>query len=187
MVRLADGSDPAAVIARIPDGFQDESHTTTTWFTGTKPAEIRQLDAAMPYLRSSLVVGYAVLIAVITHALWTRARTNRHTLAVLRAVGCTSRQLNAIAAWQVLPAVCAAIVVGIPLGVALGRQSFAFFAHSLAVVDTPATTFVSVGALVGAVVVAAAIASLVSLTLSPPSRASLARASSTRGPSPATG
>ena len=108
MVRLADGSDPAAVIARIPDGFRDAAHTTTTWFNGTKPAEIRQLDAAMPYLRASLVVGYAVLVAVITHALWTCARSNRHALAVLRAIGCTSRQLNAIAAWQVLPAAFAA-------------------------------------------------------------------------------
>ena len=187
MVRLADGADPAAVIARVPDGFQDAAHTTTTWFTGTKPAELRQLDAAMPYLRASLVVGYAVLLAVIIHALWARTRTNRHALAVLRAVGCTGRQLNAIAAWQVLPAVCAAIVIGIPVGIALGRQSFAFFAHSLAVVDNPSTTVMTVGALVGAVVVAATIASLVSLILSPPSRASLARASSSRGPSPASG
>ena len=187
MVRLADEADPAAVIARIPDGFRDAAHTTTTWFTGTKPAELRQLDAAMPYLRASLVVGFAVLVAVITHAVWTRARTNRHALAVLRAVGCTSRQLNAIAAWQVLPAACAAIVVGIPLGIAVGRRSFAFFANSLAVVDTPSTTFVTIGSLVGAVLVAAAIAHLVSLILSPPSRASLARVSSTRGPSPASG
>ena len=187
MVRLADEADPAAVMARIPNGFQDAAHTTTTWFNGTEPAEIRQLDAAMPYLRASLLIAYAVLLAVITHALWTRIRTNRHALAVLRAVGCTSRQLNAIAARQVLPAACAAIVIGIPLGIALGRQSFAYFARSLAVVDTPSTSVVTVGALVGAVLAAAAIACLVGLILSPPSRASLAPASSSRGPSPSPG
>ena len=180
--------DPARVIARIPDGFQDAAHTTTTWFTGTKPAEIRQLDAAMPYLRASLVVGYAVLLAVITHALWTRVRTNRHALAVLRAVGCTSRQLNAIAAWQALPAALAAIFIGIPRRhrprpPGRSRSSHTRWPSS----TTRRQQSSTVGALVAAVLAAAAIANIVSLILSPPSRASLGRASSSRGPSPAPG
>ena len=189
MVQLADGSDPATVIARIPNGFQDTAHTTTTWFTGTEPAEFRQLAAAMPYLRASLVVGYAVLVAVIIHALWACApRTRIGTPSPCCAPSdARNRQLNAIAAWQVLPVALAATAVGIPVGIALGRRSFAFFAQSLAVVDTPSTTVVTVGALVAAVLVAAAIASLVSMVLSPPSRASLGRASSSRGPSPAPG
>ena len=48
-------------------------------------------------------VGYAVLLAVAIHALWAGARANRHDLAVLRAVGCTSRQLHSVTAWQALP------------------------------------------------------------------------------------
>ena len=63
VMRLADDADPAAVIARVPDGFEDALHTTTTWFTGALPAEIRQLDAAMPYLKASLLVVYAALLA----------------------------------------------------------------------------------------------------------------------------
>ena len=76
-------------IARNPAGFQDATQSTTTWFTDTKPAELRQLDAAMPYLSGALVVGFLILLAVIAHALWTRSRNNRHDLAVLRVIGYT--------------------------------------------------------------------------------------------------
>jgi putative ABC transport system permease protein len=171
MMRLADDADPAAVIARVPDGFYDGAHTTTTWFTGTLPAEIRQLDAAMPYLQTSLLVAYAMLLAVATHAQWTLARTNRHAVAVLRAVGCTGRQLRAITAWQAVPSALAATLVGIPVGIALGRRAFTFFARSLAVVDTPTTTGMSIGVLVAAVLGAIVLANLLSMILAPPSRA----------------
>ena len=53
-VRLVAGADPAAVIAANPDGFPDASQTATTWFTDTKPAELRQLDAARTYLVGAL-------------------------------------------------------------------------------------------------------------------------------------
>ena len=89
----------------------------------------------MPYLRGSLLVGYAALLAVAAHALWTRARANRHDLAVLRAVGCTSRQLDAVTMWQALPAAVVSLGVGIPVGIAVGRWTFTGFARSLAVVD----------------------------------------------------
>jgi hypothetical protein len=173
-VRLAEGADPATVTSRIPNGFQDVVHTQTTWFTGAKPAEIRQLDAAMPYLRGSLVVAYAVLLGVVAHALWTRTRAKRHDLAVLRAVGCTSLQLNAITAWQAVPVGLAAIVIGIPMGIVLGRRSFTLFAHSLAVVDEASTTVVTIGALTLAVLAAAAIAGLISVYVMRRSRPALA-------------
>ena len=153
-VRLADGTDPSTVIARVPNGFQDAAQTTTTWFTDAKPAEIRQLDAAMPYLRGSLVVGYAALLAVAAHALWTRARANRHDLAVLRAVGCTGRQLDAVTAWQALPAAVAALVIGIPLGIALGRWTFPPSPARSPSSTTPRPPPLTVGTLVVAVLVA---------------------------------
>jgi hypothetical protein len=101
------------------------------------------------------------MLAVATHALWTRARANRLDLAVLCAVGCTRRRLDAVSAWQALPAVVAALAVGVPVGNALGRGTFIVFARSLAVVDQARTTPVAVGALVVAVLVALAIADAV--------------------------
>ena len=87
MVRMADGADPAAVIADLPEGFEDRLRITTTWFTDTKPAELLQLDAAMSYLRVARLASFGILLAVVVHACWVRARADRRDLAVLRAVG----------------------------------------------------------------------------------------------------
>ena len=123
-VRLVDGSDPAAVVAGNPKGSRTRPGARRLWFTDTKPAELLQLDAAMPYLSGALVVGFTILLAVLVHALWTRVRANRHDLAVLRVVGCTRGQLDTVTAWQVTPFALGAVLLGIPLGVALGRFAF---------------------------------------------------------------
>jgi hypothetical protein len=162
-VRLVAGADPAAVIAANPDGFPDASQTATTWFTDTKPAELRQLDAARRYLVGALVVGFAILVAVFVHALWTRVHANRHDLAVLRVIGCTRRQLDAIAAWQAAPFAVGGVALGIPLGIALGRFSFRQFAQSLAVVDDASISAGLVAASILAVLVAAGIADVIAI------------------------
>ena len=163
VVRVGEGTSPTAIIASVSRRLPRPPQTPTTWFTDAKPAEITQLDAVMPYLRGSPVFGYAVLLAVLAHALWTRTRASRRDLAVLQAVGCTSRQLKAITAWQAVPAALAALLIGLPVGIALGRLAFRQFAHSLAVVDGASTTIVMVGVLVAAVLAAAAVAALLSL------------------------
>ena len=165
VVRLVPGADPSAVIAANPKGFPDAAHTTTSWFTDTKPAEVRQLDGAKPYLRGALVVGFMILLAVVVHALWSRARASRHDLAVLRVIGCTRRQLDAVTAWQVAPFALAAALLGIPFGIALGRLLYRLFAQSLAVVNDASTSAAVFGALVLAVLMASAIADLVAMTV----------------------
>jgi predicted lysophospholipase L1 biosynthesis ABC-type transport system permease subunit len=152
-------------MAANPDGFRDANQSTTTWFTDAKPAELRQLDAAMPYLRGAPVVGYAILLAVIVQALWSRARANRHHLAVLRAVGSTRGQLDAVTAWQVAPFALAAAVLGLPLGIVVGRRAYSLFARSLAVVDNASTSPVIVAALVAALLLAVAIAGAVAVAV----------------------
>jgi hypothetical protein len=165
VVRLAPGADAAKVIAANPDGIRDPVGTATSWFTDAKPAEVRQLDAAMPYLRGALFVGYAILLAVIVHALWAMVRANRHDLAVLRALGCTRGQLDAVTSWQVAPVVGVALVLGLPLGLAIGRLAFARFAQSLAVVDDVSIPLSTLALLVAAVLIAAAVAVVVATTM----------------------
>jgi hypothetical protein len=165
-VRLVDGADPAAVVARHRDGFTDAARTRTTWFTDTKPAELRQLDVALPYLRGAVAFGYVALFAVVVHALWTRVRAARHDLAVLRALGSTRRQLDEVTAWQAAPFAVATVVIGIPVGILLGQRGFTLFADSLEVVDTatvPAATYLW---LTAAVVVGFAFATIVSVAVS---------------------
>jgi len=173
MVRLAPGTDAARVIAANPDGIRDPVGTATSWFTNAEPAEVRQLDAAMPYLRGALFVGYAILLAVIVHALWAIVRANRHDLAVLRVLGCTRSQLDAVASWQVAPVVGAALVLGVPFGLAVGRLAFARFARSLAVVDDVSISFSDLSVLVLAVLLAAAAAVVVAAMMTRRTRAAV--------------
>jgi hypothetical protein len=58
----------------------------------------------------------------------------------LRAAGAglLAPQLVRVAAWQAVPAGLAALV-GLPLGIAIGRLAFSAFARSIAVVDDPST------------------------------------------------
>jgi hypothetical protein len=160
-VRLVDGADASALIAANPEGFRDAAQSNTVWFTDAKPAEILQLDAAMPYLRGALLVGYAILLAVIVHASWTIVRANRHDLAVLRVIGCSRRQLDGVTAWQVFPVAVGALLIGIPIGIGLGRAAFGWFADSLAVVDDVSIPFGVLALLVFGVLVAALVAALV--------------------------
>src|SRR5262249_13564927 len=173
MVRLAPGADASSVISANPDGIRDPVGTATSWFTNAEPAEVRQLDAAMPYLRGALLVGYASLLAVIVPALWALGRADRHDLAVLRVLGCTRGQLDAVASWQVAPVVGAALVLGVPLGLAVGRVAFVRFAQSLAVVDDVSISFSDLAVLVVAVLLAAAVAVVVATAMARRSRTSV--------------
>jgi hypothetical protein len=172
-VRLASGTDPETVIAANPAGIRDAVGTATTWFTDAKPAEVRQLDAAMPYLRGALFVGYAILLAVIVHALWAIVRANRHDLAVLRVLGCTRRQLDGVTSWQVAPVAAVALVLGVPIGIAIGRLAFSLFAQSLAVVDDASIPFSVLALLVLAVLAAAVVAVLVATAMTRRNRVAL--------------
>jgi len=163
VVRVADGADPHTVIDANRAGFHDASQSTTSWFTDAKPAELLQLDAAMPYLRASLLIAFAILVGVVVHALWSLVRANGHDLAVLRSIGCTRRQLDAVAAWQGAPFALGALLVGVPMGIALGRFSYRWFARSIAVVDTQTTTALLVVSLVAVVVVALAVADVIGI------------------------
>jgi putative ABC transport system permease protein len=165
IVKVVRGADPASVIARNRTGFTDATRSHTRWFTGTKPAELRQLDAAMPYLRGALVFGYVILFAVITHALWTRVRSSRRSLAILRALGSTRRQLDTVTVWQVAPFALATLAIGLPLGIVIGRRVFTLFAHSLAVVDDATTSVRALGLLSVTTLAAIAVATLVSVVM----------------------
>jgi hypothetical protein len=173
IARLTSGGDAPQIIAANQDGFQDLARTATVWFTDARPAELRQLDAARSNLVGALVVGLVILVAVFVHALWTRVQANRRDLAVLQVIGCTSGQRDAITAWQSAPFVVGAVALGVPLGLLLGRVVYRWFAHSLAVVDDETISPALVGALVLAVLVSAAVASIVAMVAARRSRAAV--------------
>ncbi len=162
-VRLVDGARPAAVIADNPRGLRDVRQSSTVWLTDAKPSELRQLIAALPYLRGALLVAYAVLLGVIAQALWALTRANRQDLAVLRVVGCVRRQLDATAAWQVVPFLLVSLVLGVPIGTIVGLFAYRSFARSIAVVEASPTSWSGLALLVLGVVAAAGLAAAVAI------------------------
>ena len=87
-------------------------------------------------------------------------RRRRRDLALLKTIGFTRRQLAVAVAWQSSVAVAAGTVVGVPVGIALGRFLWDLFAAQISVVPEPtvpglAVILIIAGALVLANLVAA--------------------------------
>jgi ABC-type antimicrobial peptide transport system permease subunit len=88
----------------------------------------------------------------------TATRARRRELAVLRALGMTGAQVRAAVRWQALLIVAVAALIGIPLGVAIGRVAWSLLADRLgAPIDLVAPTamlaLTTAIAIVGAVIV----------------------------------
>ncbi len=169
-VRLRSGVSPAAGRAdmqRIANAanklFARDSHATgdsVSVLGVLRPAQIvnyRSIGSTPIVLAVGLAVG-AILALGLTLAASVRRR--RRDLALLKALGFTQRQLAAAVAWQATVASVVGIVVGIPLGVVVGRELWTLFAGNINAVPDPTVPVLSVflvgaGALVFANLVAA--------------------------------
>ncbi|MGA2969500.1 MAG: FtsX-like permease family protein [Acidimicrobiales bacterium] len=108
-----------------------------------------------------LAVGLAVgAILALGLTLASSVRRRRRDLAMLKTFGFTRRQLAAVVAWQSTTTALVGVVVGIPLGIIIGRELWTLFARSIYAVPEPtvpvlSVLFVGVGTLVFANLVAA--------------------------------
>src|SRR4030095_5255331 len=64
-------------------------------------------------------------------------RARRRELAVLRALGGTPRQIRASVRWHAIALVAVGLVVGLPVGVVVGRVAFGAFARDLGAAPRP--------------------------------------------------
>jgi ABC-type lipoprotein release transport system permease subunit len=125
-----------------------------------RPAEIinyRSLGTTPALLGGSLAAGAAFAFGL---TLVSSVRRRRRDVALLKTLGFTRRQLAAVIAWQSTVAVAMGIVVGVPVGIVLGRWLWELFAHNIDVVPSPSVPALSIflivlGALVFANLVAA--------------------------------
>ena len=108
------------------------------------PAEIenyRSIGATPVVLALALTAGAVVALGLTLAASVQRRRRN---LALLRALGFTSSQLAVTIAWQASVAGLVGVVVGIPVGIALGRWLWTLFARYINAVPQPTVPVVSV-------------------------------------------
>ena len=109
-----------------------------------RPAEIvdyRSMGTTPAILGASL--GAAAL-AALGLTLLASVRRRRRDLAVLKILGFTRYQLSAMVAWQSNLAVAVGTIVGIPVGITLGRTLWDLFAREINAVPSPSVPVVPI-------------------------------------------
>jgi len=91
----------------------------------------------LPLLLAGLVGVLAA--ATLAHTLVTSIRRRRRDLAILKILGFVPRQIRTAVAWQATTFVCAALAIGLPVGIAAGRVIWSAFATNLGTVPEPVT------------------------------------------------
>jgi hypothetical protein len=144
LLRWHAGTDVAAARKRVRSVDQELYSQPATL-----PTAVADLDR-MSDLPLALGAFFGLLAcATVAHALVTTVRRRRRDLAVLRAVGFTRRQTRGAIVWQSTLLAIAGLVVGVPVGIAVGRITWRWLADGFPIVYAPP------GALVAVLVVAA--------------------------------
>lgn len=160
-VRFRAGTDLDRGIAHLADitaplrGFAGLAVITVQ-----RPAEIvnsRSMGTAPTLLAAVLTLGATASLGL---AISASVRRRRDDLAVLRALGFSRRQLRATALWHATAIIVVGLVVGVPLGLAVGSALWRRFAGEL---DVVARTTVPGMAVAAVVVTAIALANLVAI------------------------
>lgn len=100
-------------------------------------------------------------VAALGHALVTSVRRRRHDLAVLRAMGFRPAQNAATIAWQATTVAVVGLVIGVPLGIIVGRTSWRWVADSTPLLYVAPIAGLAIAlAVPGSVAVANALAAL---------------------------
>lgn len=103
------------------------------------PGRLATLDAALDIPRF-LGAFFALVGALgLVHALVTSTRRRRPLFAVWRSVGFTPGQVRRSVLWQGILVTGAGLLIGLPVGLAVGRLAFAWVIDDLGVIDTPST------------------------------------------------
>jgi hypothetical protein len=86
-----------------------------------------------------VLAGVLALLAVATvaHALVTAVRRRRRDLALLKTLGFTRRQISVTVAWQATTLGAVALLIGVPVGVIVGRWAWTALADNLGTVAEP--------------------------------------------------
>jgi hypothetical protein len=108
------------------------------------PAEIenyRSIGLTPAVLALALAAG---AMAALGFTLSTSVRRRRRDLAMLRALGFTSRQLRSVVVWQASVNGLVGVVAGLPLGILLGRWLWTLFARHIDAVPEPTVPVLSI-------------------------------------------
>jgi ABC-type lipoprotein release transport system permease subunit len=155
---LEPGSDLDALVERLSVPLADLGRPYLE--RSVRPSEVTSLEALAAVPRW-LAAAVALLVGVpVVHSLVLSVRGRRRDLAVLSVLGAGARSLRGISTVQGLTVVAAASIVGVPLGIVLGRLLWSMLATSFGTVAEPVVPAVplvalSVGVLAGGALIGA--------------------------------
>ena len=132
-VRFRAGIDHTGALARLAQAVPSNNEGQDAYATPTPPAEVEKLRQveSLPLLLAAFLAALGLL--AIAHASFVGARRRSHDFAILRALGFRPRDVRkSISIEAMTLAVCGA-VIGIPLGVLLGRLAWQNVANSVGV------------------------------------------------------
>ena len=163
-VRLKSGVDAAAALRglnHIAGKLSLPTNYSSVVLPAQRPAEIvnyRSMGSTPLLLGLGLTVGAVTAMGL---TLVASVRRRRRSMAMLRALGFTGRQLASSVAWQSSVAVVIGLVVGVPLGIVFGRFLWDVFADNIYVVPSPTVPAIPiVGVAVGALVLGNLVAAI---------------------------
>ena len=131
LVTWAAGVDETAAMQELSD------RSGTPVFAPRLPSGVNNLKLVEGLPRAlAALLGVLAVVAVL-HALVTSAHRRRQEFAVLRTLGFVRRQLSGVVAWQASTLVTLGLLVGLPLGLVVGRLAWRVEAGNLGVLDDP--------------------------------------------------
>jgi len=107
----------------------------------------------------AVIIGLLAGAAMI-HELVSSVRSGRRQIGVLKTLGFTRRQVIGTVAWHASMLAGAALLVGVPLGVVIGRRVWTAIVDNLGLVSAPVVSIPAIGVVVMLVLVVANLAAL---------------------------
>jgi hypothetical protein len=156
-IELADGVNADQFLASIDtDERRSWNRNGFEPFVYPRPVRPSAIADVASMRRLPIALGGVFALAMtvgLTTGIAGATRARRRELAILGALGCTPRQLVTSVRWHALTVVSIALLVGVPLGMVVGRMLYRDFAVDLGVVPTvtssvPAMAGVAVGTIV---------------------------------------
>jgi hypothetical protein len=131
LVRYKLGVDGGAATASLTREF---GRIVLRPYPGGEVGDLARIDT-LPYVLAALLVIFAVGALALTLA--SSVRRHRRDLAILKTVGFARRNLSATVAWQATTLGIAAVVIGIPVGIVVGRWTWRLVADSVGSISPP--------------------------------------------------
>ena len=158
LLRFAPGPQRATDIASFTRSMARFCRTvqqSTCLVTNQRPNGITNYLAidGTPEVLAVLLAGLG--LAVFGQLIVMSGRRRRRDFAIMKALGLLRRQVRWITAWQMTTLTMLALLIGLPLGIALGRWAWALFATGLGIAGGTVTPVTIVLLMVPAAVLAA--------------------------------